>query len=198
MISEGAMSDWSGIYFVKVVKPDAAWVTVGFTAYVCTMATGRFVGDWVAFKLGIKRMLQVSGLLMTSGLLLAVLFPQFITATIGFLIGWCGCFLSCSDDIQRCRKIQNHVAGCSHSGGIHHWLSWIPIRSAFYRIYCAGYQSANILRTDCHYGSHDCGDGSQNQDINRTDRQFLPGFTSLGPHWVFFGSSLPPRNPRWQ
>jgi MFS family permease len=50
------------------------------------MATGRFVGDWVAFKLGVKRMLQVSGLLMTSGLLLAVLFPQLITATIGFLM----------------------------------------------------------------------------------------------------------------
>jgi len=86
MISEGAMSDWSGIYFAKVVKTDAAWVTVGFTAYVSTMATGRFVGDWVAFKLGIKKMLQVSGLLMASGLLLAVLFPQFITATIGFLM----------------------------------------------------------------------------------------------------------------
>jgi hypothetical protein len=86
MICEGAMSDWSGIYFAKVVKPDAAWVTVGFTAYVCTMATGRFIGDWVAFRLGIKRMLQASGLLTAAGLLLAVFFPQFITATIGFLM----------------------------------------------------------------------------------------------------------------
>jgi MFS family permease len=86
MISEGAMSDWSGIYFAKVVKPDPAWVTVGFTSYVCTMATGRFVGDWVAYKLGIKRMLQVSGLLTAAGLLLAVIFPQFITATTGFLM----------------------------------------------------------------------------------------------------------------
>jgi hypothetical protein len=86
MISEGAMSDWSGIYFAKVVRPDAAWVTVGFTAYVSTMATGRFVGDWVAYKLGINRMLQLSGLLMASGLLIAVVFPQFVTATIGFLM----------------------------------------------------------------------------------------------------------------
>ncbi|HEX3768442.1 MAG TPA: MFS transporter, partial [Puia sp.] len=31
-------------------------------------------------------MLQVSGSLMASGLLLSVLFPQFITATIGFLM----------------------------------------------------------------------------------------------------------------
>jgi MFS family permease len=86
MICEGAMSDWSGIYFTKVVKPDAAWVTVGFTAYVTTMATGRFVGDWVAHKLGMKKMLQISGILTASGLLLAVIFPEFITATLGFLM----------------------------------------------------------------------------------------------------------------
>jgi MFS family permease len=86
MICEGAMFDWSGIYFLKIVKPGAAWVTVGYTAFMCTMATGRFVGDWVAFKLGMKRMLQLSGLMTAGGLLLAVCFPQFITATIGFLI----------------------------------------------------------------------------------------------------------------
>ena len=86
MICEGAMFDWSGIYFLKVVNPGAAWVTVGYTAFMCTMATGRFVGDWVAYRLGMKRMLQLSGIMTASGLLLAVCFPQFITATIGFLI----------------------------------------------------------------------------------------------------------------
>jgi MFS family permease len=50
------------------------------------MATGRFVGDWVAFRLGMKTMLQLSGLLTTAGLLLAVIFPLFIPATIGFLL----------------------------------------------------------------------------------------------------------------
>jgi MFS family permease len=86
MICEGAMFDWSGIYFAKVVHPEPALVTVGYTAFMCTMATGRFIGDWVAFRLGIKRMLQFSGLLTATGLLLAVIFPQFITATLGFLI----------------------------------------------------------------------------------------------------------------
>jgi MFS family permease len=86
MICEGAMSDWSGVYFAKIVRPDPEWVTVGFTAYVGTMATGRFVGDWVAYKIGMKRMLQLSGMLTASGLLLAVCFPNFIIATIGFLI----------------------------------------------------------------------------------------------------------------
>jgi MFS family permease len=86
MICEGAMFDWSGIYFAKVVRPDPSLVTVGYTAFMCTMATGRFVGDWVAFRLGMKTMLQLSGMLTAGGLLLAVIFPQFITATIGFLI----------------------------------------------------------------------------------------------------------------
>jgi MFS family permease len=86
MICEGAMFDWSGIYFEHVVQPGKAWVTVGYTAFMSTMATGRFVGDWVAFRLGMKRMLQLSGILTASGLLLAVFFPHFITATLGFLL----------------------------------------------------------------------------------------------------------------
>ena len=86
MICEGAMFDWSGIYFAKVVRPDPGLVTVGYTAFMCTMATGRFVGDWVAFRLGMKTMLQLSGSLTAGGLLLSVFFPQFITATLGFLI----------------------------------------------------------------------------------------------------------------
>ncbi len=86
MICEGAMFDWSGIYFSKIVQPGPGWVTVGYTAFMSTMAAGRFVGDWVAFKLGMKRMLQLSGLCTTSGLLLAVILPQFITATIGFML----------------------------------------------------------------------------------------------------------------
>ncbi|MEO6963692.1 MAG: MFS transporter [Puia sp.] len=86
MICEGAMFDWSGIYFEHVVQPGRAWVTVGYTAFMSTMATGRFVGDWVAFKLGMKRMLQLSGVFTASGLLLAVCFPHFVTATLGFLL----------------------------------------------------------------------------------------------------------------
>ncbi|MFI5124769.1 MAG: MFS transporter [Chitinophagales bacterium] len=86
MLCEGTMFDWSGIYFEHVVQPGRAWVTVGFTAFMSTMATGRFVGDWVAFKLGMKRMLQLSGICTASGLLLAVCFPWFIPATIGFLL----------------------------------------------------------------------------------------------------------------
>lgn len=85
MICEGAMFDWSGVYFQKVIHPDKTLIAAGYTAFMCTMATGRFVGDWLATRAGIKRILQISGLLTALGLLIAILFPFFPSAIIGFL-----------------------------------------------------------------------------------------------------------------
>ncbi|PSR54675.1 MFS transporter [Adhaeribacter arboris] len=86
MICEGAMFDWSGVYFKKVVQADAAWVGAGYTAFMATMASGRFVADWFTGKFGLKRTLQLSGILIAIGLLLAVLLPNLITAMAGFLL----------------------------------------------------------------------------------------------------------------
>jgi len=69
MICEGAMFDWSGVYFFKVIHPPKGLVAAGYTAFMATMASGRFVGDWLATKWGIKRILQASGTLTASGLL---------------------------------------------------------------------------------------------------------------------------------
>ncbi|TGE28535.1 MFS transporter [Hymenobacter metallicola] len=86
MICEGAMFDWSGIYFKKVVRAEKAWVGVGYTAFMSTMAGGRFVADWFAHRFGVRTVLQVSGLLTAAGLLLAVALPGLPTAVLGFLL----------------------------------------------------------------------------------------------------------------
>jgi MFS family permease len=86
LLCEGAMADWSGVYFKKIVEAPASMITLGYVAFTAMMATGRFVGDWLVTKLGVKRMLQISGTLITTGLLLSVLFPYLVTATIGFLL----------------------------------------------------------------------------------------------------------------
>lgn len=86
MICEGAMFDWSGVYFKKVVMAEKAWIGAGYTAFMSTMATGRFIADWFTSRFGIKRTLQLSGALTASGLLVAVLFPQLLTAIIGFFL----------------------------------------------------------------------------------------------------------------
>lgn len=86
MICEGAMFDWSGIYFQKVVKADKNWVGAGYTAFMCAMASGRFVADWVTNHLKFRKTIFFSGLLIASGLLVAVLFPLVASSIAGFLL----------------------------------------------------------------------------------------------------------------
>ena len=50
------------------------------------MATGRFVGDKLAEKFSRKKMVQASGVLIFCRMMIAVLFPYLIIATIEFLI----------------------------------------------------------------------------------------------------------------
>ena len=86
MICEGAMFDWSGVYFAKVVLAEKAWAGAGYTAFMSTMAAGRFVSDRFTSYVGRARTLQLSGLLTATGLLLAVLLPQLWPALVGFLL----------------------------------------------------------------------------------------------------------------
>jgi MFS family permease len=86
MLCEGAMADWSGVYFKNIVKSPASLVTIGYVAFTGTMALGRFLGDSLVTRFGVKRILQLSGSLITTGLLIAVVFPFVATATIGFLL----------------------------------------------------------------------------------------------------------------
>ena len=86
MICEGSMFDWSGVYFKKVVIGVGSLTTLGYVAFMSTMAIGRFIGDRLTTRLGVRRMMQISGLVVMSGLLLAVIFPYVVPATIGFLL----------------------------------------------------------------------------------------------------------------
>jgi MFS family permease len=86
MICEGAMFDWSVIYFKKVVIAPIALQGAGFTAFMFTMAGGRFIADFFSHRFGLKRTLQVSGTLTTTGLLIAVIFPYLYTAIAGLML----------------------------------------------------------------------------------------------------------------
>jgi MFS family permease len=84
--AEGCMFDWSGVYFKEVVKAEGSMVSLGYASFMIMMATGRFTGDRLAQRFGRKRMVQLSGILIFIGMMIAVSFPQLVTATIGFLI----------------------------------------------------------------------------------------------------------------
>jgi MFS family permease len=86
MASEGAMFDWSGIYFKDIVKAPSSLVILGYTSFMIMMASGRFVADRLIARFGRKHLLQVSGVMISSGLFISVLFPYLIPSTIGFMM----------------------------------------------------------------------------------------------------------------
>jgi MFS family permease len=86
MASEGAMFDWSGVYFKDVVKAPASLVILGYTSFMIMMAAGRFVADYIISKTGRKKLLQICGVMISTGLFTSVLFPYLIPCTIAFML----------------------------------------------------------------------------------------------------------------
>jgi MFS family permease len=86
LVCEGTMFDWSGVYFEKVLMVPDSLRPVGYIAFMSSMAAGRFVADWLVTKFGVKQMIQISGIIISTGLLTAVIFPYLVPATIGFLL----------------------------------------------------------------------------------------------------------------
>lgn len=86
MVSEGIMFDWSGVYFKDVVKAPESLVILGYTSFMVMMASGRFIGDKVTARFGRKKVLQVSGVLISGGMYLAVFLPYVIPSAIGFML----------------------------------------------------------------------------------------------------------------
>jgi len=86
MATEGAMFDWTGVYFKDVVKSPTSLVILGYTSFMIMMASGRFLGDYLIMKLGKQKVLIISGILMFIGMMMSVLFPYVVTSTIGFML----------------------------------------------------------------------------------------------------------------
>lgn len=86
MATEGAMFDWSGVYFKDVVNAPPSLVVLGYASFMIMMALGRFIGDWAIRRLGRRAILQISGLLIFFGMAISVFFPNVIMATLGFML----------------------------------------------------------------------------------------------------------------
>jgi len=86
MASEGIMFDWSGVYFKDVVKAPGPLIVVGYTSFMIMMTSGRFFGDRLINKFGRKTVMQISGVMISFGLYMAVIFPYIIPCTIAFMM----------------------------------------------------------------------------------------------------------------
>lgn len=86
LICEGCMFDWSSVYFKEVVKAEDGLIVAGFMSFMGMMAFGRLISDSFTNRFGSKSVIQLSGILIFSGLLISVLLPNIFTAIIGFLM----------------------------------------------------------------------------------------------------------------
>ncbi|NJN28004.1 MAG: MFS transporter [Cyclobacteriaceae bacterium] len=85
-ICEGGMFDWSGVYFKEVIKVEI--FTAGYLIFMTCMAFSRFVSDMVVNKIGMKAMYAISSVMIAIGMAIAVVFPTFWLAMLGFsLVG---------------------------------------------------------------------------------------------------------------
>jgi MFS family permease len=80
------MADWSGVYFQNIVRAPEKFITLGYVSFMATMATGRFLGDWMITRFGFQKILKFSGTLIASGLILMILFPYLQAAVAGCLL----------------------------------------------------------------------------------------------------------------
>ena len=83
-ICEGSMFDWSGVYFKEVIKEEV--FTYGYLLFMICMAISRLLLDTILDKIGMSKLYVISGLLISIGILTAILLPHFWTALIGFCI----------------------------------------------------------------------------------------------------------------
>lgn len=84
--SEGVMYDWSGVYFRDIVQAPGALSMLGYSAFMVTMSGGRFLSDWLVGRFGRRKILIVSGVIVSTGLFAAVAFPYLVPATVSFML----------------------------------------------------------------------------------------------------------------
>lgn len=86
-ICEGGMFDWSGVYFKEVIKERV--FTYGYLSFMMCMAISRFYSDRLIQQIGTKNTYVFSSVVISIGVLVAIIWPYFWSALLGFcLVGF--------------------------------------------------------------------------------------------------------------
>ena len=83
-MSEGAMSDWSSLYYRQVLHALTSSTTAGYTSFAFCMALGRFTGDRFIHAFGHSRVLKMNGLLISLGMSISLFIQHPLWVIIGF------------------------------------------------------------------------------------------------------------------
>lgn len=84
MLCEGAMADWSVLYYKQILNNPHGYAAAGFTAFSILMVVGRVFGDKILQKMGLPKVLLINCLLVFGGMTLALSIAQPFAVVIGF------------------------------------------------------------------------------------------------------------------
>ena len=85
-VAEGAMADWSSLYYRQVMQDPGKISTTGYTAFTLAMAIGRLFGDRLIAALRYRRTLILNGIFIAGGLALALGIPQPLPVILGYAL----------------------------------------------------------------------------------------------------------------
>ncbi len=93
LIAEGAMSDWTAVYLRQNLHSGEGMAAAGYAVFSASMATFRFLGDWITARLGPPRTVRMASLLAACGLTCALAvtkpewsLPGFALTGVGFSV----------------------------------------------------------------------------------------------------------------
>jgi MFS family permease len=85
-MAEGAMADWSSLYYRQLIVDNSKVTTTGYVAFTLAMAIGRLCGDRVIQTLRYRKTLMLNGLLTAAGLILAIAWPHPVAVIFGYAL----------------------------------------------------------------------------------------------------------------
>jgi hypothetical protein len=69
LLAEGAMADWTAVYYRQTLHTGAGLAAEGYAVFSASMATFRFIGDWITTHLGPFRTVRAGCIVAAAGLL---------------------------------------------------------------------------------------------------------------------------------
>ncbi len=83
-MAEGAMADWSSLFYRQTLSDPDGVSTTGYVAFTLSMTLGRLAGDRIIAMFGYRVTLMANGLLIAAGLSLALLWQVPVVVIAGF------------------------------------------------------------------------------------------------------------------
>ncbi|CAM2140719.1 MFS transporter [Pararobbsia alpina] len=86
MVTEGSVTDWSGVYLRTIAHGTAAEAALGYASFAFAMTACRLIGDLFVRRFGQQAMMWIGGGLSAIGFLIVIAVPQVVIGCAGYVL----------------------------------------------------------------------------------------------------------------